>query len=172
MLMMRPQPRSTMPSHTCFVMLKHESRFVWTTASQLALSILRNVMSRVMPALFTSTSMGPRSPVTCFTHDAAESKLATSHGYARNACPCRFIDSSHSDAFVLPGECVVTTVYPSAASLRQIASPRPPMPPVTSALRAVAMFVLLLESCVVDWKRAVAVGGESVSARLRARRPS
>src|SRR4029079_18872352 len=110
MLMIRPQPRSTMPSHTCFVMLKHESRFVCTTASQFALSIFLNVMSRVMPALLTSTSIGPRSDATSFTHAAAESKLATSHGYARNVWPWLFIDCSQSFAFVLPGECVVTTV--------------------------------------------------------------
>ena len=62
MLMMRPQPRSTMPSQTCLVMLKHESRLVRMTASQSALSIFLNVMSRVMPALLTSTSTGPTSP--------------------------------------------------------------------------------------------------------------
>ena len=69
-----------MPSQTCFVMLKQESRLVLVTASQFALSIFLNVMSRVMPALFTSTSIGPSSVPTCFTQAAAESKLATSHG--------------------------------------------------------------------------------------------
>ena len=59
--MIRPQLRSTMPSQTCLVMLKHESRFVFITASQFALSIFLNVMSRVMPALFTRTSIGPTS---------------------------------------------------------------------------------------------------------------
>jgi uncharacterized membrane protein len=34
---------------TCFVMLKHESRFVRITASQSAFVIFLNVMSRVMP---------------------------------------------------------------------------------------------------------------------------
>jgi len=33
MLTIRPQPRSTMPSQTCRVMLKHESRLVCMTAS-------------------------------------------------------------------------------------------------------------------------------------------
>jgi len=59
MLITRPQPRSTIPSQTCLVMLKQLSRLVLITASQLALSIFLNVVSRVMPALFTSTSIGP-----------------------------------------------------------------------------------------------------------------
>ena len=43
----------------------------------------------------------------------------------------------------VPGECVVTTVSPSAASLTQIASPRPPMPPVTSAMRCLSCAMFL-----------------------------
>src|SRR5512135_1015364 len=52
--------------------------------------------------------------------------------------------SSHSADLVLPGEYVVTTVYPSAASLMQIASPSPPMPPVTSAIRFVIAMIEFL----------------------------
>ncbi|MNG24153.1 hypothetical protein D3C84_1088450 [compost metagenome] len=72
-LMIRPQPRSTMPSQTGLVMLKTESRLVLMTASQFGLSIFLNVMSRVMPALFTSTSTGPISASTAATQAAAES---------------------------------------------------------------------------------------------------
>ena len=50
------------------------------TASQFALSIFLNVMSRVMPALLTSTSTGPTSAATCLTQAAAESQSATSQG--------------------------------------------------------------------------------------------
>src|SRR2546426_3395907 len=60
--MTRPQPRSTMPSIACLVMLKHESRLVRITSSQAALVIFLNVMSRVMPALLTRMSIGPHSP--------------------------------------------------------------------------------------------------------------
>ena len=63
----------TMPSTTCFVMLKHESRLVFITASQFALSIFLNVMSRVMPALLTRTSIGPFSAATlasAFWHES------------------------------------------------------------------------------------------------------
>ena len=70
---MRPQPRSVMPSHTGLVMLKTESRSVRMTISQLVLSIFLKVMSRVMPALLTSTSMGPMSLVMWDTHSCAES---------------------------------------------------------------------------------------------------
>src|SRR5690606_2284249 len=48
---------------------------------------------------------------------------------------CMFF--SHSSALALDGEYVVTTRYPSADSLMQIASPRPPMPPVTRATRVI-----------------------------------
>ena len=61
-------------------MLKQESRLVFITASQFALSIFLNVMSRVMPALLTSTSTGPTSSATFFTQAAADPKSATSHG--------------------------------------------------------------------------------------------
>ena len=71
--MMRPQPRSSIPSHTCLVMLKQESRLVFITASQLTLSIFLKVMSRVMPALFTSTSIGPTSAATFCAQATAES---------------------------------------------------------------------------------------------------
>src|ERR1700704_2418919 len=103
MLMIRPHPRSTMPSHTCLVMLKHESRLVLITASQFALSIFLNVMSRVMPALFTSTSTGPTSLTTCATPLTQDVHSVTSHGYARNLSPCLFIEASQSCALVLPG---------------------------------------------------------------------
>src|SRR6266545_2080698 len=84
-LIIRPQPRSVMPSQTCLVMLKQLSRLVLITASQLGLSIFLNVMSRVIPALLTSTSTGPTSLTTCATHAAHESQSTTSQGYARNA---------------------------------------------------------------------------------------
>ena len=71
--MMRPQPRSTMPSHTGLVMLNTESRLVRMTASQFGLSIFLKVMSRVMPALLTSTSTGPTSFTILATHACAES---------------------------------------------------------------------------------------------------
>ncbi len=80
--MMRPQPRSTMPSATCLVMLNRLSRLVRITASQFTLSIFLNVMSRVMPALFTSTSTAPSLASTSATALPQESMSATSQGTA------------------------------------------------------------------------------------------
>jgi hypothetical protein len=59
--MMRPQPRSIMSGTTCLVTLNIDVRLVLMTASQSSLVILTNSRSRVMPALLTSTSIGPCS---------------------------------------------------------------------------------------------------------------
>ncbi len=77
---MRPQLRSTMPSITCLVMLKQESRLVRITASQSALPIFLKVMSRVMPALFTRMSMLPHSFWICAHFAPQSSKETTSTG--------------------------------------------------------------------------------------------
>ncbi len=61
MTMMRPKPRSRMPSMTGRVMLKSEFRLVLMTAFQLSVDILWNGPSLVMPALLIRTSTGPRS---------------------------------------------------------------------------------------------------------------
>ena len=71
--MMRPQPRSTMPSHTCLVMLNTLSRLVRITASQSALLIFLKVMSRVMPALLTRMSTGPTSAALDHARPGSES---------------------------------------------------------------------------------------------------
>lgn len=57
--MIRPQRRSSMPSMTCLVVLNRPLRLVSITARQFSRDSLRKVASRVMPALFTSTSIGP-----------------------------------------------------------------------------------------------------------------
>jgi hypothetical protein len=56
--MMRPQPFSTMSATTCLVTLNMLFRLVSITASQSSRVIFRNMRSRVMPALLTSTSIG------------------------------------------------------------------------------------------------------------------
>jgi hypothetical protein len=60
-------------------MLKTLSRLVLMTASQSGLPIFLKVMSRVIPALFTNTSMGEIWVSIFFTASAQESKLLTSH---------------------------------------------------------------------------------------------
>ena len=50
-----------MPSITALDMLKHETRLVWITAFHCSKLMRCIVASRVMPALLTSTSIGPSS---------------------------------------------------------------------------------------------------------------
>ena len=77
--MTRPNLRARMPSHTGRVMLNSEFRFVLMTAYHWSFVILWNMPSRVMPALLTRTSMGPRSASTFATPAAQASKSETSH---------------------------------------------------------------------------------------------
>jgi hypothetical protein len=56
MFMMRPHPRSTIPSHKGLVMLNIEWRLVRITASQSTLSSFLKTASRVMAALLTRVS--------------------------------------------------------------------------------------------------------------------
>ncbi|MNC88287.1 hypothetical protein D3C83_40880 [compost metagenome] len=102
--MMRPHPRSAMPSITGLLMLNTLSRLVRITASHPAFSIFRNVVSRVMPALFTSTSIGPTSDWILPAVLWQDSKSETSTAAAWNSKPCRFISASQSPDFLLPGE--------------------------------------------------------------------
>src|SRR5438046_30597 len=60
MLTMRPKPRVFMPSHTALLTLKQEPRLVSITASHMSRLRRRIVLSRVMPALLTTISIGPR----------------------------------------------------------------------------------------------------------------
>ena len=62
-----PKLRARMPSMTSRVMLKTELRLVWITSSQCSFVMRWSMLSRVMPALLTRTSTGPRSRVTRVT---------------------------------------------------------------------------------------------------------
>ena len=62
--MIRPNLRSRMPTQTGWVMLKTPCRLVSMTSRHCSGVILWNGASRVMPALLTSTSTGPRSAST------------------------------------------------------------------------------------------------------------
>ncbi len=76
--MMRPQPRSTMPSITWRVTLKTLSRLVESTARHCSSVILRKVESRVMPAQLMRMSTGPCSASIFFTIAPMASKSVTS----------------------------------------------------------------------------------------------
>ncbi len=75
--MMRPQPFSTMPGTTCLVTLNMLLRLVSMTAFQSSGVIFRNMRSRVMPALFTSTSMGPTSALALVKASTVDCQSAT-----------------------------------------------------------------------------------------------
>ena len=77
--MMRPKPRSRMPSITGRVMVKSESRLVWMTACHCSKVILWNMPSRVMPALLTSTSTGPSSASTALMPASQAARSPTSN---------------------------------------------------------------------------------------------
>ena len=77
MLMMRPQPFSTMSATTCLVTLNMLFRLVSITASQSSRDIFRNMRSRVIPALFTSTSMVPCSALAWVNASTVESQSPT-----------------------------------------------------------------------------------------------
>jgi hypothetical protein len=66
-----------MSSMTCLVTLNRLVRLVSMTASQSARVILRNMPSRVMPALLTSTSTGPCSARTLANAATVESQSPT-----------------------------------------------------------------------------------------------
>ncbi|MCC2634690.1 MAG: hypothetical protein K0S48_2576 [Ramlibacter sp.] len=62
---------------TCLVTLNMEFRLVSITASQSSRDIFRNMRSRVMPALLTSTSMPPCSAFALLKASTVESQSPT-----------------------------------------------------------------------------------------------
>jgi len=65
MLMMRPNLRLRIPSITGRHMLNSELKLVLINRAPLLRRHAVKLVSRVMPALLTSTSTGPRSASTC-----------------------------------------------------------------------------------------------------------
>ncbi len=100
MLTMRPKPRVFMPSHTALLMLKQEPRLVSMTASHMSRVRRRIVESRVMPALFTRTSTGPRSFSISADYRLAGSKIAD----------VEFVDGDAGLALELVGRLVVAGI--------------------------------------------------------------
>jgi hypothetical protein len=64
---MRPKLRARIESITQRQMLKQEPRLVWITSAHCSGVIRCMVLSRVMPALLTTMSTGPRSAVIFFS---------------------------------------------------------------------------------------------------------
>ena len=61
MFTIRPQPRCRMPGNVALAVLKQPPRFTSITSFQASNVIFSSVPSRVIPALFTTTSIGPSS---------------------------------------------------------------------------------------------------------------
>ena len=76
---MRPNLRSRMLSMTLRHMLNSELRLVLITAVHCSGFIRCSCESRVMPALLTNTSIGPRSATTCLMPAEQASNEETSH---------------------------------------------------------------------------------------------
>ena len=136
---MRPPRCFIMVRVTALQQLNVPFRFTSITSSNEASSIFAMSPSRVMPALFTSTSMRPNVSSVASTRRAASSMRETSAATAMARTPsCSVIASASSRAASSErGLAQLTqTLQPASASSSAIARPIPRLDPVTMALRA------------------------------------
>jgi hypothetical protein len=98
-------------------------RLVSSTSAKASSLISASSVSRVTPALATSTSTGPWSASTAAKAASTEVPSRTSHR------------TTASPSTGSPEREVTVTLSPSAASRRAMASPMPRFPPVTSTER-------------------------------------
>jgi hypothetical protein len=135
MLMMRPQPRSTMPSMTCRVTLNTLFRFVLMTAFQSPSVMRLKTESRVMPALLTRMSIGPTDRAHVVEHLGARLELGNVAFRGVRLEP--FLAHRREPLFlaVVFRQASRHDRVAHAPSRRQIAVPIPPMPPVTNTTR-------------------------------------
>src|SRR5690554_650951 len=134
MLTTRPKPRADMPSTAGRHMLNTPPRFTSSTCCHCSGAILRRVTSRVMPAALTRMSSAPRSRSVSATKAAQASKSDTSSAVKPTSSPSTWLRNA-SMRSSLPPRSVAMTLRPARAREMQIAVPRPPMPPVTTAVR-------------------------------------
>src|SRR5579871_420402 len=103
-----------------------------STVSQSSSVILNSRLSRITPALLTSTTGAPSSPATRSTAASTWSRWLTSAPTATARPPASAI------SFTVPAQAAssrsrTATAIPSAASLRAVAAPMPRAAPVTIA---------------------------------------
>ena len=91
-------------------------------------SVRTKKSSSAMPALFTSTSIGPSSASAAATAAPTDSRERTSSSTPRPS------SSAASSRARSRSRSATATRAPSAASREQVAAPMPPVPPVTSAI--------------------------------------
>ena len=112
---MLPAPRSCMPGSTACVTASTPRRFTAITRSHMVLGRRTKKSSSAMPALFTSTSIGPSSASTAATAARADSVERTS---SSTPMPSRSAASSRARS---RSRSATATRAPSAASRSQVA---------------------------------------------------
>ncbi len=132
---MRPQRALIMPGSACWAAKKEPYRLILSTRSQSACFIRMARPSRVMPALFTRTSMRPFSAITLAKPAFTASYEETSRSRVMAAPPAARISSATFALFSTSGD-ATTRNRPVRASVRAVSRPMPRLPPVTTATRS------------------------------------
>src|SRR5215472_1900804 len=132
--MIRPKRWSTIYFWVARVMRNAPRRCTPMTVSQSLSVILNSMLSRITPALLTSTPGGPSSATTLSTPAATWSGWLTSAPTAMARPPAAVIASTVPPASASFRSSTATAI-PSAARRREIAAPMPRAPPVTIAIR-------------------------------------
>ena len=135
MFTMRPHLAAVMYFCTARLMRNGPRRFTAMTVSQSS-SVSRNSrLSRVTPALLTSTVGSPSSATTRSTAADTDSASATSAATPIARPPSATMLSAVAFA-VASSRSTTATAKPSAASRREMPAPMPRAPPVTIAVRS------------------------------------
>src|SRR6266851_2182310 len=143
MLMTRPKPRSVIPGTTALMTRSAPLKLMSRILSQNSSVVLTNGMKSSQPALFTTTSTGPRAASTARTADSTEAVRVTSISTAMAVPPAAVISLAVCSA-VVRFRSATATLNPAAASAEAMPLPIPWAPPVTMATRLLMRF-----SCVV-----------------------
>src|SRR6516225_3185465 len=144
MLMTRPKPRSIMPGTTALMTRSAPLKLMSRILSQNSSVVFTNGMKSSQPALFTTTSTGPRSASTARTADSTEAVRVTSISTAIAVPPAAVISLADCPAAVR-FRSATATLNPFAASAVAMPLPMPWALPVTMATR------LLMRSPPVWW---------------------
>ena len=130
MLMMRPQPRSR---HLRRDMVRHIERDCWVGVdlASLALLIFGKNLSRVMPALFLSTSIRTDFGLDLFRNQLLVVSRNITLGSNEIEAGVRYVRQPSVRFSGKPADGWRAVIHRLRG--RQIAVPRPPMAPVTSA---------------------------------------
>ena len=144
--MMRPQRVRIIGSVSGWVTLKKPFSDTSITRCHCASCMPGNTASSWMPALLTTTWIGP-SASSASSAAGRRGRIRDVEGDGLGLAALRRIASTTAWAVARPRLAWTMTCKPSWASRRQMAAPMPPLPPVTSArLRGVVKGMLLNRS--------------------------